>query len=119
MGGNPVCCAAGLAAMRYLEEHDLMGNAARAGRAFLDELGNLRETLPGIDEVRGLGLMIAFDTTDEIAQDIVKQGLEHGVIVNATGPRTVRLVPPLIITPGEVEKAVGLIADSLRAARQQ
>ncbi|HLY67848.1 MAG TPA: acetylornithine transaminase [Chloroflexota bacterium] len=117
MGGNPVCCAAGLAAMRYLEEHDLMGNAARTGQAFLDELGNLKETMPGISALRGMGLMVAFDTTQEIAAAIVKAGLERGLIVNNTGPRTIRLVPPLIISDGQVEKAVGLIADALKDAR--
>jgi acetylornithine/N-succinyldiaminopimelate aminotransferase len=115
MGGNPVCCAAGLAAMGYLEEHDLMGNAARTGRALQQELTNLKETMPGIGEVRGIGLMVAFDTVDPVAQDVVKKGLEKGIVVNATGPNTVRLVPPLIISQGEVEKAVGLIADTFKA----
>lgn len=115
MGGNPVCCAAGVAAMRYLEEQDLMGNAARAGQALADELGNLKETLPGITEVRGMGLMIAFDTAQPVAQEMVKAGLEQGIVINATGPNTVRLVPPLIISQGEVEKAVGLIAGAFKA----
>jgi acetylornithine/N-succinyldiaminopimelate aminotransferase len=115
MGGNPVCCAAGVAAMRYLEEQDLMGNAARAGQALIDELGNLKETLPGITEVRGMGLMIAFDTAEPVAQEMVKAGLEQGVVINATGPNTVRLAPPLIISQGEVEKAVGLIAGAFKA----
>ena len=115
MGGNPVCCAAGVAAMRYLEEQDLMGNAARAGQALVDELGNLKETLPGITEVRGMGLMIAFDTAEPVAQEMVKVGLEQGIVINATGPNTVRLVPPLIISQGEVEKAVGLIAGVFKA----
>jgi acetylornithine/N-succinyldiaminopimelate aminotransferase len=117
MGGNPVCCAAGIAAMRYLEEHELAANAARAGLAFLNELGNLKETMPGIVEVRGMGLMVAFDTAEEIAAEIVQEGLRRGVILNNTGPRTVRLVPPLIISDGQVEKAVGLIADTLRSVR--
>ncbi|MBV9119246.1 MAG: acetylornithine transaminase, partial [Chloroflexi bacterium] len=93
MGGNPVCCAAGVAAMRYIEDHDLMANAAATGQAFLDELGNLRETIPGITEIRGRGLMVAFDLDEDIAQAIVTQGLAQGVVVNATGPRTIRLVP--------------------------
>ena len=115
MGGNPVCCAAGVAAMRYLENQDLMGNAARMGQALIEELSNLKETLPGITEVRGKGLMIAFDTAEPVAQDIVKAGLDRGIVVNATGPNTVRLVPPLIISQGEVEKAVGVIASAFKA----
>jgi acetylornithine/N-succinyldiaminopimelate aminotransferase len=117
MGGNPVCCAAGLAAMRYLEEHDLAANAARTGQALRDELLNLKDSWPGISEVRGMGLMVAFDLNDEIAADVVRKGLEKGIVLNNTGPRTIRMVPPLIISQGEVEKAVGLVADTLKAAR--
>ena len=115
MGGNPVCCAAAVAAMHYLEEQDLMGNAARTGQALKDELSNLKETLPGITAVRGIGLMVAFDTAEPVAQEMVKKGLDEGIVLNATGPNTVRLVPPLIISQGEVEKAVGLIADTFKA----
>jgi acetylornithine aminotransferase/acetylornithine/N-succinyldiaminopimelate aminotransferase len=115
MGGNPVCCAAGLAAMRYVEEHDLAGNAARTGEALKTELLNLKDSMPGIAEVRGMGLMVAFDTVEPVAQEIVKGGLDRGIVLNATGPNTVRLVPPLIINQGEVEKAVGLVADTLKA----
>ncbi|HLQ33889.1 MAG TPA: aminotransferase class III-fold pyridoxal phosphate-dependent enzyme, partial [Chloroflexota bacterium] len=117
MGGNPVCCAAGVAAMRYLEEQDLMGNAARAGQALKDELLNLQETVPGITAVRGMGLMVAFDTAEEIAADIVNAGLQKGIVLNNTGPRTIRMVPPLIISQGEVEKAVGLTVEALKAVR--
>jgi len=117
MGGNPVCCAAGIAAMRYLEKADLMGNSARVGQALKDELSNLKETIPGVTEIRGMGLMVAFDTDEDIAAEIVKAGLRNGIILNNTGPRTVRMVPPLILSEGEVEKAVGMIAASLKAAR--
>src|SRR5581483_199276 len=111
MGGNPVCCAAGVAAMRYLEAHDLMGNAERMGNAFLDELRNMRESIPGITDVRGMGLMVAFDLADEIAPEVQKEGLNKGVVINATGPRTIRLVPPLIVNSGQVVKGVAMIAD--------
>jgi predicted acetylornithine/succinylornithine family transaminase len=116
MGGNPVCCAAGVAAMKYLESHDLMGNAKRAGETFVGELGNLKDSMPGqITEMRGMGLMVAFDIDQPVAQDVVKEGLKQGVVINATGPNTLRMVPPLIIGQGEVEKAVALVSDSLRA----
>jgi acetylornithine aminotransferase len=64
-----------------------------------------------------MGLMVAFDLEDEIAADVVRKGLEKGIVLNNTGPRTVRMVPPLIISQGEVEKAVGLVADTLKAVR--
>ncbi|HUZ77947.1 MAG TPA: acetylornithine transaminase [Chloroflexota bacterium] len=115
MGGNPVCCAAGVAAMQYLEEQHLAENAARMGEAFAAELSNLRETYPGITDIRAVGLMVAFDTKEPIARETVLEGLKRGVVINATGPNTIRMVPPLILTAAEVEKGVGLIADSLKA----
>ncbi|MDE3077614.1 MAG: aminotransferase class III-fold pyridoxal phosphate-dependent enzyme, partial [Chloroflexota bacterium] len=117
MGGNPVCCAAGVAAMRYLEEHRVMDNAAKMGRAMVEELCNLKESFPAITDIRGVGLMVAFDTKEEIAKDLVMEGLKHGVVLNATGNNTVRMVPPLIISSGEVEKGVAAIGDSLKALR--
>ena len=61
------------------------------------------------------GLMVAFDLNDDIAPKIVSGALERGVILNATGPRTVRMVPPLIITNADVDEAVGVIGDALKA----
>ncbi len=115
MGGNPVCCAAAVATMHCLEEEHLIENAASTGEALIAELRNLKETVPGIAEVRGLGLMVAFDTTEDVAFELVSEGLRRGVVVNATGPCTIRLVPPLILNEGQVEKGVGMIADSLKA----
>ncbi|MGH2470524.1 MAG: aspartate aminotransferase family protein, partial [Chloroflexota bacterium] len=79
MGGNPVCCAAGVATMNYLEEHHLAENAARMGEAFAAELSNLRETYPGITDIRAVGLMVAFDTKEPIARETVLEGLKRGV----------------------------------------
>ncbi|MDE3078078.1 MAG: acetylornithine transaminase, partial [Chloroflexota bacterium] len=117
MGGNPVCCAAGVAAMRYLEEHHLADNAAKMGQAMVEELRNLKESFPAITEIRSVGLMVAFDTKEEIAKDVVMEGLKRGVVLNATGNNTVRMVPPLIISSGEVEKGIAAIGDSLKALR--
>ncbi|MHB8619712.1 MAG: acetylornithine transaminase [Chloroflexota bacterium] len=115
MGGNLVCCAAGVAAMRYLEEHNVMANAATVGQSLADELRNLRDSFPEITDVRGVGLMVGFDTKAEVAQDLMLEALKRGVVLNATSKTTIRLVPPLILTGAEVEKGVGLIAESLKA----
>lgn len=114
MGGNPVCCAAGVATMNYVEKEHLAENSAKMGQAFVDELRNLQETYSGITEIRGVGLMVAFDLKEEIAKDIMMESLKRGLVINATGPNTLRMVPPLIISSAEVEKGVGIIADSIK-----
>jgi 4-aminobutyrate aminotransferase-like enzyme len=57
--------------------------------------------------------MLAFDLSDDIAPALVNAALGRGLILNATGPRTVRLVPPLIVTRSEVDEALQIIADAL------
>ena len=72
-------------------------------------------TLPGVVEVRGLGLMVAADLAPEApaAPDVVARGLDAGVLLNATGPHTLRFLPPLVCARRHVdslmEQLVGLL----------
>jgi len=56
--------------------------------------------------VRGVGLMLGVGLSADVAPQVVAAGLRSGVIVNAVGNRTLRLVPPLIITSDDVDEAV-------------
>ena len=109
-GGNPLACAAGVATLQVLQAERLVDNAAEVGRYFLSKLEELKTNQPAIIEVRGLGLMVAFDLREERAADVVNGALKHGVILNNTGPRTVRMVPPLVLSKGDVDEAVAGIA---------
>ena len=60
-----------------------------------------------------MGLMVAFDIKEERGPELTERALAKGVILNATGPTTVRLIPPLIITKSDVDEAVAAIADIL------
>jgi acetylornithine/N-succinyldiaminopimelate aminotransferase len=73
----------------------------------------LRRELPIITEIRARGLMIAFDLSRDVAQKLVLEGLERGLILNATGPHTIRIVPPLILTRKEVDEGIGLLRAAL------
>jgi acetylornithine/N-succinyldiaminopimelate aminotransferase len=114
-GGNALACAAGVATVRTILQEKLHENAARVGQYFVDKLNELKAKESRITEVRGKGLMVAFDLNDDLAPKIVSGALERGVILNATGPRTIRMVPPLILTNADVDEAVGVIADTLKA----
>lgn len=111
-GGNPLACAAGVATVRTILRDGLAENAARQGDYFVSKLQGLKDSR--IASVRGKGLMVAFDTAEEIAPKIVGEALSRGLILNATGPKTVRMVPPLIISQAEVDEAVGIISDALK-----
>jgi len=112
-GGNPLACAAGVATVRTILEPDLAAHSARVGRYLLEQLRALQTRQPAIAQVRGLGLMVAFDLTTDRAAEVVRGALQRGLILNNTGPRTIRMVPPLILTEAEVDEAVAIIAETL------
>ena len=114
-GGNPLACAAGVATVRTILRDKLHLNAAEVGAYFLEKLEGLRQRDDRIVATRGKGLMLAFDLSQDVAPALVNGALARGLILNATGPRTVRMVPPLIVTKAEVDEATQIIADALSA----
>jgi acetylornithine/succinyldiaminopimelate/putrescine aminotransferase len=74
----------------------------------------LRE-LPGVGAVRGRGLMVAADVALP-APEVVRRALyEERLVANATGPATVRLLPPLVVRPAQVDDALGRLGRALAA----
>ena len=106
LGGNPLTAAAALATLRVLDSEHLMRNAAAMGARMTDALrGLVAEGL--VSEVRGRGLMIGVETAGPIARAAVARARdEQGLLVNATGDSTIRIVPPLTISAAEVDEAV-------------
>jgi len=106
--GNPLVAAAANAALDVLDDPVLL-EAVRDRGALLAE--GVRE-LPGVLEVRGAGLMVAAEIEGD-APALVRRALTaHGLVLNATGPRTVRFLPPLIVSEDEIGEAL----ERLRAA---
>ena len=99
-GGNPLACAVASTVLAVVERDGLVGHAAEMGELVHGSLGDL-----GAKEVRGLGLMQAFEFEDAKAKAFQQACLDSGLIVNAVDDHSVRLVPPLIITPAEIDKA--------------
>lgn len=114
-GGGPLACAAGVATIKTIFAQDLAGNSARIGQYFVERLQGLQSKYDVIEQIRGLGLMIAFDLKVERAPQLVAEALQRGLILNPTGPKTVRMVPPLIIGKAEVDEAITTL-DALLAA---
>jgi predicted acetylornithine/succinylornithine family transaminase len=99
-GGNPLACTAAAAVLRVIERDGLVGHAAEMGELLQASLGDL-----GAKEVRALGLMQAFELEEPKAKPFQQECLEAGLIVNAVDDHSVRLVPPLIITAAEIDRA--------------
>lgn len=108
-GGGPLACAAGVATVRTIFEENLAGHSAEIGEYFLGQLQNLQKKHDVVDDIRGIGLMIAFDLKTDSAAKVVSDALKRGLILNPTGPKTVRMVPPLIIGQSEVDEAITTI----------
>jgi len=102
-GGNPLACAAALAAIRYLEENDLPCRAAELGEYFLGRLRQLESNL--VREVRGLGLMVGIELKKE-ASPYIEALAEEGVLALSAGPTVIRFLPPLVISREELDKVV-------------
>ncbi|TMC09377.1 MAG: aminotransferase class III-fold pyridoxal phosphate-dependent enzyme, partial [Chloroflexi bacterium] len=99
-GGNPLACAAALAVLHVVERDGLVGHAAEMG----DLLDGALHDLGGQD-VRGRGLMRAVQFAEPRAKPFQQACLDAGVLVNAVDDHTVRFVPPLIISPDQIEHA--------------
>ncbi len=99
-GGNPLACAAAIAVLGVVEREGLVGHAAEMGELLRDAISDL-----GAKEVRGLGLMQAFQFEEPKAKPFQQACLESGLIVNAVDDHSIRLVPPLIITAAQIDRA--------------
>jgi acetylornithine/N-succinyldiaminopimelate aminotransferase len=105
-GGNPLACSAALAVIEIIEEEGLLENAQRVGDYLQARLRALQAEGAPIAEVRGRGLMVGAELSQPIARTVVQKALERRLILNAVGETILRIVPPLIITPADVDEAI-------------
>ena len=113
-GGNPLVCAAAYAALKYVIDHNIPAQAKRIGNYFMTQLEGLRQQFDFITEVRGRGLLIALEFSQEIAEGLLMACFNRGLLVNRVKPNAVRFMPPLIITEKEVDRAVAILIDALK-----
>jgi acetylornithine/N-succinyldiaminopimelate aminotransferase len=102
-GGNPLVSAAALATLDIIDDEAFLA----AVRARGERLAAGLRGLPGVGEVRGRGLMLAADLPAGDAPGVVRRALEaERLVINATGPHTLRFVPPLVIDDAQVDDAL-------------
>jgi acetylornithine/N-succinyldiaminopimelate aminotransferase len=112
-GGNPIASAAGVATITTILEEHLIENAAKMGEYWGGKLDQLCARYSFIDSPRGIGLMRAVNVKHDLASAIVQQALEYGLLLNSTSPRTLRMVPPLILTQADLDEAAELLDRAL------
>jgi predicted acetylornithine/succinylornithine family transaminase len=103
-GGNPLACAVASTVLGVIERDRLVGHAAEMGDVLRASLLDM-----GAKDVRGAGLMQAFEFEDATAKAFQNACLEAGLIVNAVDDHSIRLVPPLILSADEIDRAHGVM----------
>jgi acetylornithine/LysW-gamma-L-lysine aminotransferase len=109
-GGNPLACAAAVAALGVMEEEDLPRQALVKGAYLMDKLKQIES--PNIREVRGMGLMIGIELKQKVAP-YIKSLQEKKIIVLNAGMTVIRLLPPLVITYEQIDHLVNVLTEVL------
>ena len=119
-GGNPFACAAALATLDIIEHEQLMANAIVMGDLIAAGFRARLEAVAGVHEIRNKGLMLGIEL-DLPCDELVKDALVAGLLINVTNDNVIRLLPPLVIQRAEAEQLVAmlspLIADFLARNR--
>ncbi|MGQ9697511.1 MAG: acetylornithine/succinylornithine family transaminase, partial [Armatimonadota bacterium] len=104
-GGNPISCAAALAALKCVREEHLVENAERVGDVLRRRLEDMAVRTGAVSDIRARGLMIGIDLKLPVAPQAVLKGLEHGLVLTASSDVTLRLLPALILTEDQATEA--------------
>jgi len=105
-GGNPLASAAGLAAINFMLDNDLAGQAQMKGDYFVSKLNV--DSLSKVSDVRHKGLMIGIELKEKV-QPILQQLMEEGIIAMPAGKIVLRLLPPAVITYEQLDKVAEII----------
>ncbi len=122
-GGTPLACATSMAVLQTIEEEGLLQNARHQG----EYAKALLAGVPGIKEVRGMGLMLGIELGDEFAGLAVEgktpahvavvASMQNGLLTVPAGPSVLRWLPPLNVSRAEIEEAVSILLKSLDQIR--
>ena len=109
-GGQPLAARAARAVLDVMEREDVPRRATAAGKRLTTRLG----ALPGVDSVRGAGLLLAVELTPGLdAPAVAGRCLDRGLVVNAVTPTALRLAPPLLVSDAEIDAAVAILEEVL------
>jgi predicted acetylornithine/succinylornithine family transaminase len=111
-GGNPVAAAAGIAALRMIEDEGLLAHVDGVAEIFREQLESLRDRCDAVVDVRVIGMMIGVELGIDGAA-VVQACMERRLLVNCTQGRVIRLLPAMTITPDEVRDGCNRLADAI------
>ena len=107
-GGSPLAMAAANATVKEMLQGEILEHCREMGGYFLLQLQDLQKKHKIIKEVRGKGLMLAAELNIE-SGEIVNECMQKGLLINSAGSKTLRFVPPLIITIHDIDQAINVL----------
>ncbi len=114
-GGQPLAAAAARATLAVMEAEDVPARARAAGARLQRDLAGL----PGVESVRGVGLLLAVELAGKSAKRVAALALDAGLIVNPVTESALRLAPSLLVTPDEMDEAVTTLGSVLAQAQRE
>ena len=117
-GGNPLACAAALAVINTIESEQLTAKAADMGKYLLDGFNNKLESVSGVKDIRGLGMMIGIEL-DQPCKTLMQQALQQGLLINVTAENVIRLLPPLILNNEQANRIIETVTQLVIEHLQQ
>jgi acetylornithine/N-succinyldiaminopimelate aminotransferase len=118
VSGNPLATAAAYAITKYMLENNIASQVEKSSAYLVGRLESMRDTLPVVTGVRGKGLLLAVGLDRDIAERVVLESLEEGLIVNNVRPNAIRLAPALTITEAESDEAVAKLSKAIARASE-
>jgi 4-aminobutyrate aminotransferase len=127
-GGNPVACAAATATLDVIEKEGLVENSAKQGRLLRKRLEEVQEDHPGIGDVRGLGLMQAAEFVKDprtrardpkMRDAVILEAFRRGLVLLGCGRNSIRFIPPLVVSAGQVDQGMEIFEASVKAAEKR
>jgi acetylornithine/succinyldiaminopimelate/putrescine aminotransferase len=117
-GGNPIACRLGNAVLDEIEQSALLARVNETGAWFGDELGKLKTRVPGIVEIRGMGMMWGIEL-DRPAKEIAAQLLAKGFVVGTARDNVLRLLPPYITPKKAFVEFIAALEQALAGAKEK
>jgi acetylornithine/N-succinyldiaminopimelate aminotransferase len=114
-GGNHLACAAGLAVLEVMEEDDLVEKSKQRGQYLINKLKKIN----GIENVRGLGLMIGFDVPSDLKDLRKNLLLQHNVFTGEAKPNVIRLLPALTITRKQMDEFLDALQEAIKELQSE
>ena len=112
-GGNPLVTRVALEVLKIVEDQDLRANATKMGKYLLEQFKKELADVDGVKAIRGSGLMLGIELNKDCGE-LVSMALENKLLINVTAGKTIRLLPPLIITQEQADEIVKTVVTIIK-----